>query len=309
MAVYNNADYLTTQLQSIFDQTYSNFRLIIRDDCSKDNSVAIVEEFSQKYPGKILLIQGTENLGALGNFISLLDYAKGDYVLFSDGDDYWLPTKIEETLAVMLKKEAEYGTETPILIHTNLKVVDRNLKIINESFWDYSKINPQKAKTLNRLLVQNVITGCTMLINKSLVSLATPIPKGVIMHDWWLGLVAAAFGQVDVIPKATILYRQHGKNEVGAKNFNGLSIYLAYVKKISSLEGRNQLRKNLHKTMDQSALFLNKFANHLNSEQLKVVQYYISIKTAGTFQKRNLFFKHRFFKQSLSRNIGMFFLL
>lgn len=309
MAVYNNAEYIVEQLQSLIMQSYPHFRLIIRDDCSLDHSVHIIEQFSQQHPGKIYLIQGTKNLGARGNFALLLNEAIADYVMFCDADDVWLPTKIEESLALMYKNEALHGKETPLLVHTDLSVVDQYLCILNPSFWDYSKINPRLANSLNRLLPQNVITGCTMLINKALLQLAVSIPQEAIMHDWWIGLVASAFGRIDFLDKPTILYRQHGKNEIGAKNWKNLSPYLTCAKKALQQAGRQEMRQRLFKTMEQAAKFLNRYGTHLQFEKKQIVQNYIALGSVNALQKRYLFFKHQYFKNTFAKSAGMFLLL
>lgn len=309
MAVYNNEDYLLAQLQSLMAQTCPHFRVIIRDDRSSDRSVHLIENFNQQYPGKILFIQGTENLGACGNFAALMNYAKADYIMFCDADDIWLPTKIEESFALMQKNETIYGKKSPLLIHTDLTVVDKQLRTLGHSFWEFSKINPHSANELNRLLVQNAITGCTMLINQPLLQLAKPIPKEAIMHDWWIGLVASAFGKIDFLAKPTILYRQHGKNAVGAKNEKGIKNYFIYAKKIFHATGRQELRQRLIKTMQQASQFSHRYEPLFNPQQRQIIQAYVALRTAKPLKKRYLFFKHRYFKSTFAKNMGMFLLL
>jgi glycosyltransferase involved in cell wall biosynthesis len=309
MAVYNNAEYILAQLHSLMAQSYPHFRLIIRDDCSSDHSVSLIEQFSQQYPGKIYLIKGTKNLGARGNFAALMNEATADYVMFCDADDVWLPTKIEESLILIHKNEAIYGKAIPLLVHSDLAVVDKHLNTLNPSFWDYSKINPRLANSLNRLLPHNVITGCTMLINKSLLQLAAPIPQEAIMHDWWIGLIASAFGHIDFLAKPTILYRQHGKNDTGAKNWKSLASYLACAKKAAQPLGRQEMRQRLFKTIDQAAKFLEQYELHLLPKKKQIVQNYAALGTGNALQKRYLFFKHRYFKSTFIKNLGMFFLL
>lgn len=309
MAVYNNADYIAAQLQSLFNQSYPYFRVIIRDDCSSDQSVQLIENFMLQYPNKIHLIKGTENLGARGNFAALLNEAKADYIMFCDADDVWMPTKIEESLALMQKSEEIYGEKTPLLIHTDLKVVDQNLCSLSHSFWNYSKIDPESARFLNRLLVQNAVTGCTMLVNKPLMELAAPIPNEAIMHDWWIALVASAFGHIEFLAKPTMLYRQHGKNSIGAKNGRGLTAYWNFAKKAMNFKGREGLRQSLWKTMHQASQFLRRYGSSLNSEKYLIVQNYAALASVTAIKKRYLFFRHRFFKSSFAKNLGMFLLL
>lgn len=309
MAVYNSADYILMQLQSLMEQTYPHFRIIIRDDCSSDQSVDLIEKFSQKYPGKILFIKGKKNLGACHNFATLLRYTKADYIMFSDADDIWLPTKIEESFVLMQENEIMHGKKTPLLIHTDLTVVNEQLQILSNSFWDSSKTNPYSANFLNQLLVQNVITGCTMLINQPLLQLASPLPKEAIMHDWWIGLVASAFGQIDFLEKPTVLYRQHSKNHIGAKNWKSLAIYWTYFQKVLQTNGRFELHQCLLKTMHQASLFLQRYKTCLNLQQQQIVQNYVRLNSIGFLRKRYLFFKHRYFKNAFLKNVGMFLFL
>lgn len=309
MAVYNNADYLAAQLQSLMQQTYLHFRIIARDDCSSDHSVNIIEHFKDKYPGKIILIKGQKNLGARGNFAALIQEAKADYVMFCDADDIWLPTKIEESLALMQKQEILYGKTAPLLVHTDLTVVNKHLHVLSHSFWSYSKLNPQFANDLNRLLSHNVITGCTMLANKTLLELATPIPQEAIMHDWWIGLVASAFGHIGFLAKPTILYRQHGKNDTGAKNWKSLATYWHYTKKIFYLNGRQELRYRLLKTIYQASQFFHRYAKFLEPNKQYIVQNYATLNQMNALKKRYLFLKYRYFKNTLIKNVSMFIFL
>lgn len=309
MAVYNNADYLAAQLQSLMEQTYPHFRIIARDDCSSDRSIEIIKQFNQKHPGKIVLIKGQENLGARGNFASLIQEANNDYIMFCDADDVWLPTKIEESLGLMQKNEAMYGKNIPLLIHTDLAVVNQHLEILSPSFWNYSKLNPQLANDFNRLLPQNVVTGCTMLLNKSLLKLAAPIPQQAIMHDWWIALVASAFGRIDFLTKPTMLYRQHGRNDTGAKNWTSIVTYWHHIKKAFHSSGRQELRQRLFKTINQAAEFSRRYGKRLESNKQCMIQNYAALSQANVLRKRYLFFKHRYFKNTLIRNVSMFLFL
>jgi len=69
----------------------------------------------------------------------------------------------------------------------------------------------------NRVITQNYVTGCAMLINRSLLKMSLPIPSEAIMHDWWIALIASAYGKTFQIYQPLVKYRQHGTNEVGAK--------------------------------------------------------------------------------------------
>jgi len=309
MAVYNNEEDIVPQFQSLIEQSDSRFRIIIRDDGSSDHSIPLIESFCQQYPGQVFLIKGEKNLGARDNFGTLMGEAKADYILFCDADDVWLPTKIEESVALMQKNEGIYGRETPLLVHTDLTVVDKHLHVLSPSFWEYSAINPPLAHSLNRLLPQNGVTGCAMLINKPLLKLAQPLPKEAIMHDWWIALVASAFGQIDFLAKPMVLYRQHDRNAIGAKNWKSVSARCRHAKKALHKFERQNMRKGLLKTMHQAAAFLHRYGDRLNPEKKEIVENYAVLHSLNFLKKRYLFFKHRYFKSSFSKNIGMFFLL
>ena len=153
---------------------------------------------------------------ACRTFGELLEDSDADYMALCDQDDVWLPGRIAKPLERVRAVEREQGAATPILAHTDLAVVDENLDTIAPSFWAYRHLDPYRGSELNRLLVQNVVTGCTTIINRALARLACPIPESIPMHDWWLALVASAFGRIETVPEATVLYRQHGNNSVGA---------------------------------------------------------------------------------------------
>lgn len=309
MAVYNNAEYIGEQLQSLIKQSHPHFHIIARDDCSSDNSVAIIQAFSAKYPGKITLIEGKKNLGARGNFAALLLESRADYLMFCDADDVWLSMKVEESLSLIQKNEKIYGKETPLLVHSDLTVVDKHLNTLSPSFWHYSKLNPKLGNQLNRLLPQNVITGCTILMNRSLAELAKPIPNEAIMHDWWIGLVAAALGHIDYLKKPTLLYRQHGKNDTGAKNWRSASAYWNHCKKATQQSGRDEMRRLLRRTMTQSTLFLQRYEKLLSAEQRIIVANYAMLDDVGLFKKRYLLLKYRFFKNTFAKTVAMFSLI
>lgn len=312
MAVYNGEKFVIPQLQSIMEQSYSHLRIIIRDNCSSDNTVSLIETFAKKHPGKIQLIRGDVNLGAKGNFAALMDFAQADYIMFSDADDIWLPGKVEKTLNRMMEIEKKHGHHTPLLVHTDLKVVDRNLNVINPSFWKYSGIDPLTADRLNRLLIHNVITGCTLMINKPLLELAKPIPETAIMHDWWIGFVACAFGHISALDEPTLLYRQHGGNDTGAKpgvNWKSPNTCLNAIGKAINSEKRKQLRGSLNKTIQQANSFLDRFENRLSEDQRILLRDYAALEKSGSIMKRYLLLRHGFFKNGLAKNVGTFLLI
>jgi len=147
--------------------------------------------------------------------------AGADYIMLTDQDDVWLPNKIHDQMALMEKMEKS-NPETPILVHSDLEVVDESLKQIHPSLMRYQGIHHTDHHSLKTLLVQNFVTGCTCLANRALIELALPVPEGVMVHDWWLALCAAAAGQIGFLPEVTVQYRQHSDNVIAAKSFRGI---------------------------------------------------------------------------------------
>ena len=234
LATYNGEKFIRQQLDSLLEQTYQGWRLLAHDDGSTDNTVSILKEYSDKYPDQIFVIEdGIKCGGAKNNFSHLMTFSCAPYVMFCDQDDVWLKNKIELTFRQMEKLEAIYPGK-PILIHTDLIVVDEELREISDSMFSYQRLS-KNTEDLDELLVQNNITGCTMMINKSALSISIPIPDAAIMHDWWIGCnVLHSSGIICFIPDSLIKYRQHGGNAVGSKEINWL-YYLLKFKNVGSV--------------------------------------------------------------------------
>jgi len=234
MATYNGARYIEQQIESILAQSSQDWQLIIRDDGSDDNTVSIIENYAAKYQGKIKLIKDDDSqLGATLNFGHLLENTDTEYIMFSDQDDVWLPNKIELTLNVMKATEQIYQ-DKPVLIHTDLKVVDSDLNIIADSMWSYQKLSPEIGDDLSKIMAQNVVTGCTMMINRKASDVSTPIPAEAIMYDWWIAMNVARYGKIVYLSAPSILYRQHSDNRIGAKEAKNINI-INFFKKLCHL--------------------------------------------------------------------------
>lgn len=195
-----------------------------------DRTFEIEQEFEKNYPDKIKVMRRTEGKGgSKENFWALCQEAvkmDADYFMFCDQDDVWNPDKIEITLKRMQKVEKK-NPKKPVLVHTDLEVVDQNLNSLGASFVRYRALDA-KITAINRLLVQNNVTGCTMMINRPLLEKALKLSNisAIAMHDWWFSLVASLFGEISFIDQATIKYRQHGDNVVGATKVNTPSFIL-----------------------------------------------------------------------------------
>jgi glycosyltransferase involved in cell wall biosynthesis len=227
LATCNGEKYLSQQIDSIITQTYKDWQLLIRDDLSSDNTVKTIKNYTHKYPDKIRLIEDNKgHLGLVRNFEALLESAQSEYIMFCDQDDVWLSNKIELTLNTMKAAEQTWPN-TPLLVHTDLKVVDETLNPIAESFWKLHRISPESDCLLKKIIYRNIVTGCTVMINKKAKEISMPFPPEANIHDWWIALNAAKYGKIIHTDTPTVLYRQHAANIVGARKYNKLSIVLS----------------------------------------------------------------------------------
>ncbi len=222
MATYNGSAYLASQLRSIQAQSVREWTLLVRDDGSVDHTPAILAQFAS-HDSRIEMVTDDEmRVGPAESFARLaaLACARGaDRVVFADQDDVWHPNKVERHLQAMAHAEGEAPDGTPILVHSDLEVVDGEGRVVQPSFMRYQRLRHRENAPLSTLLVQNFVTGCTMTVNAPLLDFALPMPKEIIMHDWWLALCAAAAGRLVFDPMASVSYRRHASNTVAVRGF------------------------------------------------------------------------------------------
>lgn len=218
LATYNAGPYLKAQIDSLLAQTYPHWRLLVHDDGSTDGTQEIINCYVSRFPDKITWINdGIRKGSAKDNFSHLMGMAQSAYVAFCDQDDVWCPDKLQLSIDLLQNREAEVGAAKPLLVFTDLMVVDSELNCLAPSFWAYQSIPPTLANSLNQLAVRNCVTGCTVLMNRAALQVSLPVPQKIYMHDWWCGLsVLAGNGELIAFPEATVCYRQHDKNAVGA---------------------------------------------------------------------------------------------
>lgn len=297
LASYNGEKYIAEQIESILNQTYEDWSLYIKDDCSTDNTVKIINAYERIYKDKIKVIVSDKPSGsAKDNFFSMLQYSKSGYIMTCDQDDVWIPEKIEITYRKM--KEAEYAyKDIPLLVHTDLKVADENLHVISDSLLKMQNLDSSRDK-LNNLLVQNIVTGCTVMVNRKLLDYIKTIPKYAIMHDWWMALIASSLGKIEFIEKPTVLYRQHKYNNIGAKNVNSTNYILERLNNI------NDIRRSIEDTYLQSEEMLNSLGSFIDKNNYLMVKQYSFMVKFNKFKKILILLKYKFWKKSLVKALG-----
>lgn len=216
LATYNGEKYIEEQLKSLKEQTFESYTVFISDDGSSDRTPEILRDCA-KEDSRFIFIDGKRKGGVVNNFCYLIEYIKDmnyDYIMFCDQDDFWLPHKINSSLAYFKSKI----TKGPALLYTNLIVVDENLNIISNDFYKYIKSAPDNNLSSNFISWASTVYGCTVLFNRELLLFILDFPERIPMHDHWSAKCCIDNGQMIYFDEPTILYRQHGNNQVGAKN-------------------------------------------------------------------------------------------
>lgn len=197
MATYNGEKYIKEQLESILSQLDEKDEVIVSDDHSTDKTLEIVEKFRDS---RVKIFLNKNDKGLTYNFENAIKQANGDYIFLSDQDDVWLPNKV----AVAVK-----GLEDNDFVITNCKITDRNLNVINES---YFKFNNSK-KGFFKNFYRSSYLGCCTAFRRELLSDILPFPQKLYLyHDWWIGYIADRKYKVQFIEEACLLYRRHDEN-------------------------------------------------------------------------------------------------
>ncbi|MCQ8909755.1 glycosyltransferase family 2 protein [Escherichia albertii] len=208
MSTYNGEKYLREQLDSLMSLDDKS-DIFIRDDGSSDETINIIKYYQSKFDN-IMLLKGS-NVGVVASFFELMkavDFYKYDYFAFCDQDDFWEHDKVSRAISCIK------NTSGPVLYCSRLKVVDEflNFKFLSPF--------PQKGLSFSNALVENIITGCTCVLNRlAFQRIVERIPesKRIVMHDWWFYLVLINEGTIFFDDRSFIKYRQHGNNIEGMK--------------------------------------------------------------------------------------------
>ena len=288
MASYNGEKYIAEQIGSILGQTFTDWRLVIRDDGSSDNTPAIIEGYAAKYPGKIEIVHDDAVCkSATKNFFELLKHAEADYVMFCDQDDVWLKYKVQITLDYMKDTERD-NPGKPVCIFTGLQVVDAELRSM-DCLMSLQKVK-EKFYTFRELLAVNYAAGCTQMINRKVYENIGGFEEGITLHDWWTMLYASAFGVVVRVPMALILYRQHENNAIGIMP-KGVSLpkrifhYMCHPFAMASLS--NSARRT---TLE---VFSRRFSELMSSEKRNELNEYLKLFSRSMFKRYKAIRKFR----------------
>jgi glycosyltransferase involved in cell wall biosynthesis len=257
LCTHNGGKFIGEQLQSIQDQTLKPNEIIICDDDSSDETVAIIKQFSEVLP--IKFYQNSPALGTVKNFEYAIDKCSSDFIYLSDQDDFWLPNKIEK-LANYLETHSNHD-----VVFSNAALVDERLEPLNLTMWEKIRFEDeeislwQQGKALDVLLISNRVTGCTVAMRKSFAQKAIPFPTHIhpnFIHDGWIALLASLTNQIGFINESLVLYRQHDNQQVGIIEKEREKVH------VSSRISRPRQEK-LRPFLEKESLYTN-LLNHIN---------------------------------------------
>lgn len=277
LSTYNGEKYLAEQIDSIINQTYTDWNLLIRDDGSTDNTLSIIKKYEEKDARiKFINDNNIENIGIHKSFKNLAKFSDADWYFLSDQDDVWLPKKIEDMLSYAREDEKEAK-----LFYSDLTTVDNELNILSERI--RHKKGHNKAPSLKDYLLQPTVTGCGAMFNKKLRDYWLLESEVIGLHDSMLGFLAVSLGQLEFIDESYTLYRQHSENVVGSSSVSGIQAIL------HSFWGQNQ-------TMNVRAKDVLETFSFISAENQKTLQDFIKLNHAkfGVRLKIILKYKYRY---------------
>lgn len=296
ICTFNGERFITEQLASIVGQTVKPDRIIISDDGSTDGTLERIKNFTASTAVKIEVRVRTGGIkGAEYNFLDTLKLTKAPYVFFSDQDDLWLKNKVDLYREALAKVQEPLK---PMLVFSDAEVVNENLQTIHASFLASEKLFPDRQLYFQRLIFQNCIQGATIMINQALKEKVF-LSDRILMHDWWLALIAAAFGQLIFIPEKLIKYRQHYCNTVGHAHYSFRHI----LQKLTNLRGVAFQNRRIIK---QAHAFWHLYGEALPEEKK---QFLYDLITSQRFPIWQYFlFRNRIGRTTKARTLSLYFL-
>lgn len=289
LSTFNGERYICEQLDSLLTSTVSA-DIYIRDDGSHDSTREILAGYASEH-ANIKLMAG-DNIGVVGSFFNLISYVNDkdyDFYCFCDQDDFWEKEKINIAI-----KKIGYN-DTCVMYCSALKVVDENL------FFKFKSAIPKKEIGFSNALVENVVTGCTVVLNKhafSEIKYNLPDPGKIVMHDWWFYLIMSVKGAIIYDSDSFIKYRQHGHNVEGMQT---------PIKRIFSkfIKGRNNKYPRL---VMQLKTFDELYTRYFSSEQQTKIHSLITVlEKRRFFSFVSLLIRGKIYRNTLSDNLSLLY--
>lgn len=214
ICTYNGSEYIEEQIDSVLKQQVKPSKIIVSDDSPDQRTKEdVVKIFLKHNYSKFNIIDGPHD-GVIKNFLKGIELSDADYLFLCDQDDIWTDNKIKTFLAYVNK------TSVATLWYSDSILIDKDGKKLVESFFSYQNLTPRIFDD-DSIIYKNVVQGATCCLNKSMCVLVSKVNKlvvfeNLVMHDWWLALLAKYKGNSVYIDEKLVKYRQHQSNQVGA---------------------------------------------------------------------------------------------
>ena len=302
LAAWNGSAHLPELLDSLLCQTDPDFTVLMQDDGSTDHTPALLSIIAEQDSRFVLASEQGQHLGAAGNFISLIRQSDADYTLLCDQDDIWEPNKIAVLKNTLRQMEERYGTAMPLLVHSDSSLIGESGEPMADSFFRHQGWDPH-AVTLQQLLVQNNVTGCTLIMNAPLRKLVATHARAreLFMHDWFIALTAASFGRIGFVDQPLTRYRQHGNNAVGA------SARPLLIRGLDALRNRKDAKRRILLTYTHTAIFRKLYGETLPDKASAVVDSYLATQRLPKLSRIMAVRRMGFVMQSPVTRLGQFF--
>lgn len=299
LATYNGERYLPDLLSSLAEQTERKFIVRIQDDGSEDSTPDIIAQWAADDARFIITEGQKKHLGAKGNFCSLLSESQADRVLLCDQDDIWEKGKVQKLTEACEEAEKHLEPGTPVLVHSDASLIDEKGCFLGQSFFRQQGWDPE-ATQLNRLLVQNNATGCTMILNRALAKLVASFgnPETMFMHDWFIALTAASFGQIQFVNEPMTRYRQHGDNTIGASRNSLL------MRGMQSLREKEKARARIALTYSNAESFKQAYGSCLPQHAREIIDNYLDTRSMPKLRRIHALYAQGYLMQNPVTRLG-----
>ncbi|CAA6822232.1 MAG: Alpha-L-Rha alpha-1,3-L-rhamnosyltransferase (EC [uncultured Sulfurovum sp.] len=290
LATYNGEKYLEELLNSILNQLYKEFKIVICDDISTDKTLNILEKYQNKHTNKIEIYQNKKQLGVVKNFEKLITLADTEYIALCDQDDVWHENKLLEAIKCLEKKKER---NIPLLFHSDLKIVNSQGNIVSNSFFKKRGYAFPKKQCFDVMLGRSGVMGNTMVFNQALKNKVLPFPEKLIVHDYWIALVNELEGERFTYIEPLINYRMHESNTSNSFRHEKQSL--------------SNITLPYHKIHRKSVLEVFKERFHLNPEELIIIDAFMDYLS---FKKNKLYligliFRYNFFRLGLKYKLKL----
>jgi glycosyltransferase involved in cell wall biosynthesis len=226
LCTYNGARYIEEQVLSILNQSVPVAEIVLSDDGSTDDTVAIARRTLADInlkgavaPVHLRVIENAAPLGVARNFEQALGACAGDFIALCDQDDIWHPRRLERLM------QAFAGRPEVLLVHSDAALVAEDGSSLGMTLFDALEVTQSEKAEIHSghgfdtLLRRNLVTGATTMVRAELVTRAAPFPASWI-HDEWMAIIAAASARFDLVNESLTDYRQHGGNQIGARKLS-----------------------------------------------------------------------------------------